>query len=104
MYFGWDMAFFEFVLPFLVPPLLGGIIGWGISLVLRKTRIAIVGGIVGGTVGNWIGYILYRTIYLPGATDASLAVFSTYLLTGVFVGSSAFALVIVLTNKRSGLK
>lgn len=90
--------FFEFMLPFLVPPL-GGIFGWAIGYMLHKPRMAVTGGILGGTAGGWIGVSLYRLLYLPSGTP-SLIVFSASVLIGVFIGSPVIALVIARRNSK----
>jgi hypothetical protein len=79
-----EMMFFEFVLPFLVPPLLGWVIG---SLVMRPR--AVTGGIIGGTAGGWLGVGLYRGV--SASPDGSLLVYSAHVLIGACAGASLLA-------------
>jgi len=80
------MLFFELVLPFLAPPLLGAAIGGLLGWAVQRRALAALVGAVGGVGGAWAGIGLYRAQVLPQGAD--LARFAAYLLVGLGVGAS----------------
>jgi hypothetical protein len=96
---GLKMLFFEFVLPVLVPPVLGGIVGWIVGR--QRPQRAVTAGIIGGAAGGWIGVGLYRLFYLPSvSSNPSLEVFSAYVLVGGIVEALVLVLVFSPRNRN----
>jgi hypothetical protein len=62
------MLFFEFVLPFLAPPILGAVIGGLIGLPRQRCGLAALVGAAGGVAGAWVGIGLYRAVVPQGGT------------------------------------
>jgi hypothetical protein len=88
-----DLLLIFVVVSLLVPPLLGGIIGWAIGRVLLRPRGAVTHGILGGLTGGWVAVLLYRKEYLPGSSGHfSLLLFSAYVVLGVLVGAPVLVL------------
>ena len=82
------MLFFEFVLPFLVPPILGAFVGFVLGLMIGRPRLGIVSGGIGGFGGAWLGIAAYWRWVVP---NPSFLAFSVLVLTGAVLGAAILA-------------
>ena len=81
--------FFELIVPFLMPPLVGAFIGLIFGWTADRRGLGALAGGVGGIVGAWFGIAAYWRWALPDGP--SLLWFMALVVAGLVVGAATFA-------------